>query len=556
MKNLILVFFLLSAGIGLKGQSLNLNDYRWLPIEAKGKVVGRHENAFIEYDDKFYLIGGRGVNPVNVFDPVTSSWETKGKSPMEIHHFQAVVYGNAIYLVGAMTGGYPKETPLDCIWKYYPETDKWEKGAEIPVARRRGGAGAVVYNDKIYIASGIKFGHTSGTTNMFDSYDLKTGKWEELTDAPHIRDHFPAIVANDKMYCIGGRNTSVHHLNDFGAFFSATISEIDYYDFKEGKWYTLKETLPVPTAAGGIVKIDNNLIYMGGEGVQSQAYNETQCLDLGTGKWSQLAPMHTGRHGSGAVLYNSSIYLAAGSPNKGGGNLPTIDVFTTNHGYTKLFDGKTLNGWQIKAQKKDLGKNFWSVENGAIYCNSMGDNEHGYVWLMSEKEYGDFELRLKFRVSTDSKGNSGIQIRSRFDEKAVVEGKIPGWLDGPQVDIEPGNPWRTGLIYDETRTEKRWISPSLTDWKITKENTTHKRVIFYRENELSGWNDLMIVCKGTNIKTFVNNFLVSDFDGAGLLDNEDHKMLNVGLKGYIALQLHKNSENKIWFKDMEVRELK
>ncbi len=66
----------------------------------------------------------------------------------------------------------------------------------------------------------------------------------------------------------------------------------------------------------------------------------------------------------------------------------------------------------------------------------------------------------------------------------------------------------------------------------------------------------MIVCKGTNIRTFVNNFLVSDFDGSGVLDNESHKKLNVGLKGKIALQLHKNSENKVWFKDIEVRELK
>jgi len=202
-RKLLLSAILISAVIGLNGQTVSLSDYRWLPIEAKGDVVGRHENAFIEYKNKLYLIGGRGINPVNVFDPATNSWETKGKSPMEIHHFQAVVYGKAIYLVGAMTGGYPKETPLENIWIYYPETDKWEKGAEIPVARRRGGAGSVVFNDRIYIAGGIKFGHTSGTTNYFDSYDLKTGKWEELTDAPHIRDHFPAIVANDKMYCIG-----------------------------------------------------------------------------------------------------------------------------------------------------------------------------------------------------------------------------------------------------------------------------------------------------------------------------------------------------------------
>lgn len=556
MKYLFFTLLLLSACIGLNGQTVSVSDYRWLPVEAKGDVVGRHESAFIEYKNKFYLIGGRGINPVNVFDPATNSWETKGKSPMEIHHFQAVVYGNTIYLVGAMTGGYPKETPLDCIWKYYPETDKWEKGSEIPPARRRGGAGAVLYKDKIYISCGIKFGHTSGTTNYFDSYDLKTEKWEELVDAPHIRDHFPAIVANDKLYCIGGRNGSMHYPDNFTVFFGATVPECDYYDFKEGKWFTLKEQLPVPTAAGSLVKTDNYLLYIGGESNQNQAHNETQCFDMDSEKWTQMAPMHTARHGSGAVLYKNEIFIAAGSPNKGGGNLATIDKFSMNHGYTKLFNGKNLDGWQVNAQKQDNDKKFWTVDNGSIHCNSLGSTEHGAIGLMSEKEYGDFELRLKFRVSTDSKGDLGIQIRSRYDEKAVVEGGTSGWIDGPQVNISPSNPWRNGLLYDETRTEKRWISPPLPDSKITKENTTHKRVVFYWENEFSGWNDMTIVCKGTNIKTYVNNFLVSDLDGKGVLDNEGHKKNNVGTKGNIALQLHKNSENKIWFKDIEIRELK
>jgi len=556
MRNAFLILVIFIVPFGLKGQSLSLSEYRWLPIEAKGDVVGRHEDAFIEYNNKFYLIGGRGVNPVNVFDPTTNTWEIKGKTPMEIHHFQAVVYGNAIYLLGAMTGGYPKELPLENIWIYYPEADQWVKGAEIPEVRRRGGSGAVIYNDRIYLACGIKFGHTSGTTNYFDSYDLKTGQWEILTDAPHIRDHFPAIVANDKMYCIGGRNTSVHYPDDFAAFFSATIPDVDYFDFKDGKWCTLKEPLPVPTAAGGIVKIDSCLIYMGGEGVQSQAYNETQCFNLNTGKWSQLSPMHTGRHGSGAVLYKNKVYVAAGSPNKGGGNLPTIDMFTTQHGYTKLFNGKTLDGWQVKAQTKDRDKHFWKAENGAILCNSLGSKEHSFVWLLSEKEYGDFELRLKFKVSRDHKGNAGVQVRSRYDEKAIIDDNTPGWLDGPQVDIDPNSFWRNGLIYDETRTERHWLYPLLPDWKISKENATHERQIFYWEDESSGWNDMTIVCKGTNIKTFVNNFLVADYDGAGLLDNAGHKQNNVGLKGHIGFQLHKQSENKIWFKDIEVREFK
>lgn len=316
--------------INANGQSKSLSNYYWNTIEAKGDVVGRHENGFVEFRGKFYLLGGRGVNPVNVFDPKTSTWETKRKSPMEIHHFQPVVYNNAIYLIGAMTGGYPIEEPLDCIWKYYPENDKWEKGVEIPLNRRRGAAGAVLYQNKIYISGGIKFGHTSGTTNYFDSYDLETNKWETLTDAPHIRDHFYSVIANDKLYNIGGRITSVHYPDKFNAFFESTISYNDYYDFKEGKWYTLQQPLPIPTAAGGIVKMDNHIVYIGGESGKAKAHSETQCLDLTTNQWKQLQELQTPRHGSGVILYNGEVFFAAGSPNRGGGNLNTIEKFTIN----------------------------------------------------------------------------------------------------------------------------------------------------------------------------------------------------------------------------------
>lgn len=559
MKSLLLTLIvIISTSITAKSQSEDLANYRWTKVEAKGDVTGRHENTFVKYKDKFYLLGGRGTNPVNVFDPETNTWETRGKSPMEIHHFQGVVYQDAIYLIGAMTGDYPEEVPTENIWIYYPETDKWEKGPEIPEGRRRGGAAAALNNDKIYMVGGIKFGHTSGTTNYFDSYDLETGQWEVLTDAPHIRDHFPAVVVDDKLYCVGGRNTSVHHPGDFAAFFSATIAQVDYYDFKEEKWYTKKEQLPVPTAAGGMVSIGNNLIYIGGEGRQPTAYNQTQRLDISTGKWTQLAPLFTGRHGSSPILHDNKVYIAAGSPNKGGGNLTSIEVFSADHDWKSLFNGENLDGWEIKCQEKDKGNSFWSVdeEKGAILSNSIGSKDHGYVWLMHEKEFDDFRLRLKFQVSRESSGNSGIQVRSRYDESAVVDknGKV-GWLDGPQVDIDPENPWRNGLLYDETRQYKQWISPSLPDWNIDKDDHAPERVVYYYEDEGPGWNDMIIICHGTRIKTIVNNNVVSDYDGSGVLNDKAHRRLNVGMKGHIALQLHKHSENKIWFKDIEIRRL-
>ena len=219
--------------------------------------------------------------------------------------------------------------------------------------------------------------------------------------------------------------------------------------------------------------------------------------------------------------------------------------------WTPLFNGKDLSGWTLKCQAKDRNKTFWTVESGTILCDSTGRKDHNYVWLLTEKEFGDFELRLKFQAYKDSPGNSGLQFRSRFDEKASG-----GWLDGPQVDIHPpaSMSWRTGLIYDETRGERRWISPSLKDSGMDPRFKPAHHVFKYAEDG-DGWNDLTLICKGTQVKTIVNGVVRTDWDGAGVLDNAAHIKHNVGRFGRFALQLHVGDELRIRFKDIQVRDL-
>ncbi len=134
-------------------------SWAWETLDTNGEPTPRHEASFVEHDGKFYLIGGRRINPVDIFDPATQTWTEASKTPLEVHHVQGVSYGNAIYLIGAMTGGWPAETPLERILIYYPKTDTFEFGPEIPEHRRRGGAGVAVHNDQIYVVGGITNGH-------------------------------------------------------------------------------------------------------------------------------------------------------------------------------------------------------------------------------------------------------------------------------------------------------------------------------------------------------------------------------------------------------------
>lgn len=232
-------------------------------------------------------------------------------------------------------------------------------------------------------------------------------------------------------------------------------------------------------------------------------------------------------------------------------------VYDKKEGWEDLFNGKNLDGWEVKCQAQDKNKEFWTVKNGAIECNSMGKAEHNYVWLMTEKEFGDFNLHLQFQIFKSSPGNSGVQFRSRFDESATA--RAGGWLNGPQVDIHPPTPFRAGLIYDETDGVNRWIYPSMPNWKIGENDVPKSALqtkLIYADENQDAWNTMEIVCEGIKIRTFVNGNLASDFDASGILDDETHKQKNVGTSGKIALQLHASDELLIRYKDIKIKPFK
>jgi hypothetical protein len=216
-----------------------------------------------------------------------------------------------------------------------------------------------------------------------------------------------------------------------------------------------------------------------------------------------------------------------------------------------LFNGKDLSGWKIECREPDRSKTFWKASDGALECNTAGDRKHDYVWLVSEREFGDFELECVVHSFPNSTGNSGIQIRSRFQPDAAGG----GWMHGPQIDIHPPGPFRCGWIYDETAETKRWICPSLTNWQMDPDQGTREPRWSHQTDAASSGNTLRIVARGPRVETWVNGTAVARFDGTGILDDEAHRRHNVGLRGHLALQLHANDDLRIRFSKLRIREL-
>ncbi len=298
-------------------------NWQWEVVTTQGKPTARHEASFLEHQGLLYLLGGRRINPVDVFDPKTSAWTAKSQTPLEIHHFQAVSVGDAIYIVGAMTGQYPNETPLANVIAYYPASDTFETLHEIPESRRRGGAGAVVYNDKIYIVGGIKNGHVDGYVPWLDEYDPATGEWTALPDASFARDHVQAVIQKDKLYVFGGR-TSRQRTNQV---LELLVKYGETFDLKTKRWAPVKQSMALPTLRAGnsLLAWGDEIIVAGGEShTQELSHFEMDSFNTASQTWSRWPDPIAARHGTGFAVSGDYVYIASGSANRGGG--PELDT--------------------------------------------------------------------------------------------------------------------------------------------------------------------------------------------------------------------------------------
>ncbi len=182
-----------------------------------------------------------------------------------------------------------------------------------------------------------------------------------------------------------------------------------------------------------------------------------------------------------------------------------------------LFDGKTLAGWEGDTEKT------WRVEDGAIVGGSLEAVVPRNEFLCTTKTYGDFELKVKFKLLGDRKlANAGVQFRTK---------RIPNHHEviGYQADIGQQY-W--GALYDESRRKKVLAQP-------TKE--VLDKIVKHED-----WNDYVIRCEGPRIRLWLNGTLTVDYT---------EKEENIDRTGIIGLQIHGGGKAKVYYKDIVIEEL-
>ncbi len=183
-------------------------------------------------------------------------------------------------------------------------------------------------------------------------------------------------------------------------------------------------------------------------------------------------------------------------------------------GFQSLYDGKSFDGWHGNEA-------IFRIENGEIVAGSLDQKVERNEFLRSNKEYGDFELKLEFKLLGDET-NAGVQIRTA---------EIPDHheVSGYQADLGTGY-W--GCLYDESRRKKILAGPP-----------EDQRDLPVR---LDDWNTYRIRCEGPRIQLWINGVQTVDFT------EEDS---SIPLKGIIALQIHGNLVNQAHYRNVRLRDL-
>ncbi len=229
-----------------------------------------------------------------------------------------------------------------------------------------------------------------------------------------------------------------------------------------------------------------------------------------------------------------------------------------HRGYTELFDGKSLAGW-------DGDPTIWRVEDGLMIGETFEGKPRGNSYIVyTAAKAKDFDLKLQMKIEMG--GGGGIQYRSHVSEawtRPQPPGAGPGgtptkWLlTGPQADfwfpVRQAAADYTGQWYSENtmqgilayRGQVTQALPGHGNRLVA--NIGDKRALggYVKVNE---WNDYEVIARGGVMMHIMNGQLMAIFidDNANDANNQSG---NVGFE--IESQPCRISVRDIWWRKFD-----
>lgn len=200
-------------------------------------------------------------------------------------------------------------------------------------------------------------------------------------------------------------------------------------------------------------------------------------------------------------------------------------------GFVSLFNGEDLTGWKglvknpverakmkpAELQKEQVKANesarqSWIVENGNLLFTGRGDN------LCTDKQYGDFEMYIDWKLYPGPEPDAGIYLRGT-----------------PQVQI-----------WDISRTD---VGAEVGSGGLYNNNQNPSKPIKVADNKLGEWNSFYIKMIGERVTVYLNGELIVD---NVILENYWNRKSPIFPIEQIELQAH---GSKVAYRDIYLREI-
>ena len=194
----------------------------------------------------------------------------------------------------------------------------------------------------------------------------------------------------------------------------------------------------------------------------------------------------------------------------------------TESGFVQLFDGKSLDGWQL-VRGRGPG---YVVKDGTLVCPLDGGGN-----LLTSKEYSNFVFRFEFK--TEPGGNNGVGIRTPLNGDAAY-----AWMEIQILD--DGHEKYKGKIKSEQHHGSIYlVAPARTGFL----------------KPAGEWNAEEIMADGSHIRVTLNGVVILDFDLSLVKEKEvlDKHPGVKNTKGYIGFLGH---GSLVEFRNIRVKTLR
>ncbi len=273
----------------------------------------RQEVGVAALQEKMYVVGGfrrdgSQANTVEAYEFTADHWQFVQPLPVALDHPAAAAARGKLYVLGGFASG----AAVDLTLEYDPQTDRWTAKARMPT--RRGALAAAVIEGDVYAVGGFRDG---GSVNDLARYDPAIDRWEVLPSMPTPRDHLGAGAIKGRLYAVAGRNNT-----------SFTLGNLEEFDPLTRTWIA-RVPIPTPRSGVAVAVVNDRLFVFGGEGNVRDprgVFQEVEAFDPDANRWQSLPPMPTPRHGIGAAVLLSDIFISGGALIQGFGATDVHEV--------------------------------------------------------------------------------------------------------------------------------------------------------------------------------------------------------------------------------------